>query len=984
MRRLFLTVSLLGVFVVGQGCGESSTTVSKDTGPSVDLADAAEEPDLPVFPDVAGEDAAEVALDTGLDGDDSDWCPNCVDLEGLDLTPNDFGKLCTGPGDCDSGQCLPHMGDYRCTVYCVDECPGPEGEYACEPLTQGTDPQFACISKFPWLCYPCMASKDCLASGSRCVMALSGEGAFCSSGCAEGDNCPAGYECSELKSTEGDIAKVCLPAQGEACQCSTAAKAANAATTCLVTNEIGTCVGTKSCGPDGWSDCTGANPQLELCFNQLDDDCNGIVDDPLICNQCSCGDGVCQAQCGEAFVGGEAPDTQKSCAADCASCGNGSCDPGEGPSICPQDCCGSCGDGVCGAGVCGEDETVCPQDCPGSCGDAVCDPNENAVSCPQDCPKGIVGNGTCDPEEYHSTVPSECGPGCGDCICQHDEFWGTCPMDCGYCGDGYCFDNCPAMYAAETLLSCKIDCCIPDCTGRVCGDDGCGGSCGECPTQHVCKSDGQCVCVPMCEGFQCGDDGCGGSCGNCGVGTKCVDGICQTGCDLDSQCAWDEECLDGYCANNLPDDAQLIDVGPLVLLPLAATPLLTARVFEAELTPNQGAAFEIAAEFGWGSAEVNPKQSPASWTWTTASFHKDDEGWDYYQASFTPPGPGEYGFTFRFSLNGTPWVYADGDGLDNGFDPALAGRISVTPPPAITQVSPKHPSVLGGDNILVTGTGFIADGITLLVDGLAVVPVSVSADQILFKAPAHDAGAVEVKVVNADGQWAASPASLNYVRRFTPTVDGNLSEWDARLRVGTNTLVSNWDQTKNSLDSLCLSFDGNKVYIGIKGKCEAQNYIVGYLDVDFGASSGVAQMAWLSDNAGDGDLDDALSSILDVTVSGFGADWGFGSKGMATFLEGSDLGNSKFVGWRAMGTPYNLPWWQGTVACSASGCEASFSLGTIFPLGVPAQGTTLGLFARITDRYGDSFGISNQGLPEYYDAGNPHLIGAVAQTLLVP
>lgn len=45
------------------------------------------------------------------------------------------------------------------------------------------------------------------------------------------------------------------------------------------------------------------------------------------------------------------------------ACGNGSCEAGENPETCPQDCGDTCGDGLCTGS---EDPTECPGDCGGA------------------------------------------------------------------------------------------------------------------------------------------------------------------------------------------------------------------------------------------------------------------------------------------------------------------------------------------------------------------------------------------------------------------------------------------------------------------------------------------------------------------------------------------------------------------------------------------------------------------------------------------
>jgi hypothetical protein len=79
-----------------------------------------------------------------------------------------------------------------------------------------------------------------------------------------------------------------------------------------------------------------------------------------------------------------------------------------------------------------------------------------------------------------------------------------------------------------------VDCCTPQCDGKICGDDGCGLSCGSCPGEQDACVDGACVCQPSCDGKQCGDDGCGGDCGTCeGEQDACIENqcICQPSCD---------------------------------------------------------------------------------------------------------------------------------------------------------------------------------------------------------------------------------------------------------------------------------------------------------------------------------------------------------------------------------------------------------------------------------------------------------------------
>jgi hypothetical protein len=128
------------------------------------------------------------------------------------------------------------------------------------------------------------------------------------------------------------------------------------------------------------------------------------------------------------------------------SCGNGTCDPSENETTCPQDCATSyCGDGTCDPG---ETTQNCAVDCPDSCGNGSCEVGETEVNCPEDC-----------------AVPSECLADKWYCdgdqvrICTSDGatsvLFLNCPTEqqvhtsCGYCAatdrsfckspDPYCF-----------------------------------------------------------------------------------------------------------------------------------------------------------------------------------------------------------------------------------------------------------------------------------------------------------------------------------------------------------------------------------------------------------------------------------------------------------------------------------------------------------------------------------------------------------------
>ena len=547
-------------------CGSSSTTGGEpiDVPDTSTLSDTLTDADGLTVPDLGRPDLGGAG---DLDGDGAPDLDTDTDTDGeLVCEPGAgaFGCSCEENGDCMSGYCGFHLGEKICAEGCVDKCdPG----WNCTPVSVGgADDIYVCISKFPHLCLPCADNDDCrLLTGSADVCVSYGEvdGSFCGGACEESGDCPASYVCADVETFDGKPVRECIPSSGE-CTCSETATKSAFSTPCSITNDWGTCAGERSCSSDGLTACSAAIPAEEICFNEVDDDCDGEadLDDKDCIAPCLCGDGVCEPdRCGEQW-----DEEQKTCAADCAVCGNLTCDPGEGAATCDTDCCGGCGDGICRGGECGESPLSCPEDCGAwACGDGTCNPGENPVECPDDCQRFTCGNGTCEPTEDSASCSDDCNQACGDCICDLSESAATCPRDCGYCGDAYCLSVCSYL-AEETPDSCPEDCmaCVASCGELVCGFDWCGESCGTCPAGSTC-SYGACVCVPsdppdeQCDGIDndCdgltdaddldlqADDAAGG-----GVGPPCAlqEGVCAGA----SKPA--DRCQDGVWAFCIDDD----------------------------------------------------------------------------------------------------------------------------------------------------------------------------------------------------------------------------------------------------------------------------------------------------------------------------------------------------------------------------------------------------------------------------------------------
>jgi hypothetical protein len=229
---------------------------------------------------------------------------------------------------------------------------------------------------------------------------------------------------------------------------------------------------------------------VEAC-NGLDDDCDGLVDD----------DAPCRA--GEICTDGE-------CAGPCA---NGEC---VGDTICRNDLCVSPCNGV---------ECVQGQRCLSETGECF-DPCEG-VTCPeadQLCVEGqcgacdVVG---CPPGE--GCVAGTCVPHpCADVQCAERQF----------CRGGDCFDSC-AEIACPFQQICVDGVCIADaCGGVLCGPGQVcqGGGCVPDPCLDVICGPGQ-----VCANGLCGDDPCARTrCGPAEVcEVRCAGGGCDSVCVAD-------------------------------------------------------------------------------------------------------------------------------------------------------------------------------------------------------------------------------------------------------------------------------------------------------------------------------------------------------------------------------------------------------------------------------------------------------------------
>jgi hypothetical protein len=223
------------------------------------------------------ETAQEVYPDLSFDpGGSQDW----GSAEAHGTGGGQFLEKCSQDGDCASGWCVEHLGEGVCSQSCEDKCPA--GWECTMPAGPGPEPAFVCLSAHANLCRPCLSSEDCTSSDgqSDACVDYGEEGAFCGGQCKVDSDCPWGFSCQTATTTEGAPLPQCLPAAG-ICPCSEKSSQLRLATECSVTNESGTCKGSRSCGPEGLSACDAPTPSPEVC-DGLDNDCNGPADNPVL------------------------------------------------------------------------------------------------------------------------------------------------------------------------------------------------------------------------------------------------------------------------------------------------------------------------------------------------------------------------------------------------------------------------------------------------------------------------------------------------------------------------------------------------------------------------------------------------------------------------------------------------------------------------------------------------------------------------------
>jgi glycosidase/fibronectin type 3 domain-containing protein len=139
------------------------------------------------------------------------------------------------------------------------------------------------------------------------------------------------------------------------------------------------------------------------------------------------------------------------------------------------------------------------------------------------------------------------------------------------------------------------------------------------------------------------------------------------------------------------------------------TPSIYGQVWVDGVTNQAGPTEGLRAQVGFGPDGSNPAGN-STWTWEDAVFNTDAGNNDEFVGTLLPDQIGTFDYAYRYTTtNGQSWIYADLDGIGNGYSPAQAGSLTVTPSGDTT--APAVPSGLRVTSFGPTAIGLAWDAV---------------------------------------------------------------------------------------------------------------------------------------------------------------------------------------------------------------------------------------------------------------------------------
>ncbi len=221
--------------------------------------------------------------------------------------PSAPGEPCNEDGECQSRTCVPTADGGVCASLCAEDEPCPPG-WTCERIAGTADETQVCLPDMTKLCVPCRSDADCVSKGPEpdgtCEEIHGIDAHFCTYPCSISIGCPSGHRCA------GELLEpVCVPDDGT-CPCTV--ESDGLAALCWNPDPAEGCPGIRACVDGEYLPCNAPTPLPEVC-NEVDDDCDGSVDEDIDGADCTlnnshgvCG-GVTRCEGGRLYCDGKTP-----------------------------------------------------------------------------------------------------------------------------------------------------------------------------------------------------------------------------------------------------------------------------------------------------------------------------------------------------------------------------------------------------------------------------------------------------------------------------------------------------------------------------------------------------------------------------------------------------------------------------------------------------------------------------------------------------